>query len=134
MRKQIYYLLDTNSIIYYLQGYKVLDTIFERFVKGTAIPVISIITEIELLGFKEITTKEKRLITKLLSNFQVYEVNKEIADETIRIRKRYSLRIPDAIIAATAVIKEAILVTRDEAHFKKIKGLVTLNPFRKRIP
>lgn len=117
-----------------MQGYKVLDTIFERFVKGTAIPVISIITEIELLGFKEITTKEKRLITKLLSNFQVYEVNKEIADETIRIRKRYSLRIPDAIIAATAVIKEAILVTRDEVHFKKIKGLVTLNPFRKRIP
>lgn len=124
------YLLDTNSIIYYLQGYKELDKIFERFVAGIATPMISIITEIELLGFPGITSKDERLITKLLTNFQVFDVEKKISKETIKLRRQYTIKIPDAIIAATALNNEAILVTRDEEDFKRIKHLDILNPFR----
>lgn len=123
------YLLDTNSIIYYLQGYKELDEIFEKFVAGIATPMISIITEIELFGFPGITSKEEKFITKLLANFQILDVNKEISKATINLRRQYKMKVPDAIIAATAMNKGAILVTRDEEDFKKIKHLVILNPF-----
>ncbi len=97
------YLLDTNAIIYYLQGYKELDKIFEKFVAGIAIPMISIITEIELLSFPGITTKDERLIAKLLNNFQTFDVDKKISKETMRLKKQYAIKIPDAIIAATAL-------------------------------
>ena len=124
------YLLDTNSIIYYLQGYKELEKIFERFATGIATPMISIITEIELLGFPGITSKDERLITKLLTKFQAFDVDKKISKETIELRRQYTIRIPDAIIAATALSKAAILVTRDEKDFKRIKHLDILNPFK----
>jgi hypothetical protein len=100
-------------------------------VNGTSTPVISIITEIELLGFPKITAKEEKLIRKLLSNFQICYVDKEIASETIELKRQYSLKIPDAIIAATAIRNSAILVTRDEDDFQQIKGLAILNPFKK---
>lgn len=92
--------------------------------------MISIITEIELLGFPGITSKDERLITKLLTNFQVFDVEKKISKETIKLRRQYTIKIPDAIIAATALNNEAILVTRDEEDFKRIKHLDILNPFR----
>jgi len=131
LQSQKNYLLDTNSIIYFLQGYKELDMVFDKFVRGTAFPSISIITEIELLSFPKITSKEEKLILELLSNFRIYEVDRNIAEQTIKLRKQYLLKIPDAIIAATALQKGAVLVTRDEEHFKRIKGLVVLNPFKK---
>jgi predicted nucleic acid-binding protein len=92
--------------------------------------MISIITEIELLGFPGITSKDERLITKLLTKFQAFDVDKRISKETIELRRQYTIRIPDAIIAATALSKAAILVTRDEKDFKRIKHLDILNPFK----
>lgn len=53
------YILDTNSIIYFLQGYKELDIIFENIRKRNIIPLISIITKIELLSFPNISPMKK---------------------------------------------------------------------------
>ena len=66
-----------------------------------------------------------------MSNFQICYVDKEIASETIELKRQYSLKIPDAIIAATAIRNNAIMVTRDEDDFQQIKGLAILNPFKK---
>lgn len=123
------YILDTNSIIYFLQGYKELDTIFNNIRERKVIPLISVITKIELLSFPDITSKEEIQIEELLNNFDIVELEEEIIEQTIRIRKKFHLKIPDAIIAASALFNNGILITRNEKEFKKIEELKIINPF-----
>jgi predicted nucleic acid-binding protein len=123
------YFLDTNSIIYFLQEYKELDPIFDRIAEGKAIPMISVITKIELLGFPDLGADEEKQIRELLDNFDVADLSDEIIEETIKIRKEHHLKIPDAIIAASCVVSKAILVTRDLEGFRRVRKLRILNPF-----
>ncbi|MDD5528596.1 MAG: type II toxin-antitoxin system VapC family toxin [bacterium] len=125
------YFFDTNSIIYFLQGYTELDTIFENIKHGKTTPLLSLITKIELLSFPDLTAKEEMQIRKLLNNFEIVSLNDEIVEETIKIRKQFHLKTPDAIIAASCIINKGILVTRDQKGFGKVKNLKFLNPFTK---
>lgn len=124
------YFLDTNSIIYFLQGYKELDTVFENIRKGKAIALISVITKIELLSFSDLTVREEIRIKELLDNLEVIELSDEIIEETVKVRKQFKLKVPDAIIAASCLINKGILITRDHEGFRKVKNLKILNPFK----
>lgn len=114
-------LLDTNSIIYALN-------------RGVTLPkayyTTSIITEIELLAYPKITKSEEQNITKLLSHFEVFNIDKGIKVETIEIRKKYGIKLPDAIICATAIVHDAILISSDK-QLSKIETLqvLELDPF-----
>jgi predicted nucleic acid-binding protein len=61
----------------------------------------------------------------------VIGITDEIVDETIAIRRAYKIKLPDAIIAATAINKKLILVTRNVTDFKIIQELVLVNPWDK---
>ena len=61
----------------------------------------------------------------------VIGITDEIVDETIAIQRAYKIKLPDAIIAATAINKKLILVTRNVADFKIIQELVLVNPWDK---
>lgn len=105
------YLIDTNVIIDYMSerfAPKALDHLDKIF--NTAF-YISIINKIELLGFKNIIF-----------------LHDGIVEETISIRKKHPIKLPDAIIAASAISTNAILVTRNTEDFVKIAGLKLLNP------
>ena len=123
------YFLDTNSIIYFLKGAKELDAIFESISKGKDIPLISVITKIELLSFPGLTVNDEAQIKELLDNFEVIGLSNEIAEAAIKIRKQFHLKVPDAIIAASCLVNKGILVTRDKEGFGKIKAIRILNPF-----
>ncbi|MEA3386963.1 MAG: PIN domain-containing protein, partial [Patescibacteria group bacterium] len=98
-------LLDTNSIIYALNcGFS--------FPKHSYI--FSIITEIELLSFSELTKEESKLIIKALNNFQNINITNDIKVKTIDIRKHRKIKLPDSLIIATALNENAILVTSDK--------------------
>jgi hypothetical protein len=56
-------------------------------------------------------------------------LNKAIADCCIELRKTYKIKLPDAIIAATALVQEQTIMTRNESDFIKIAGLNVFNPF-----
>ncbi len=103
------YLLDTNSLIYALNG-------------GVKIPayeyVVSVITEIELLSYSKLTQKEEENIKHLLTHFQIVTLTDNIKNTTIYLRKRYNLKLPDSIIVATAIEKGAVLVTSDKQLLK----------------
>ena len=79
------------------------------------------------MSFPEIKKGEKEKIESLLSLFYVHWVDEEVAYETIKIRKKYIVKVPDAIILATAKLADAILVSRDEDISNK--GIPVLNPF-----
>lgn len=63
----------------------------------------SIINKIELLGFDNLTSDEEVRFTELIDAANIYELHSEIVSQTIEIRKKYKIKLPDAIIAATAI-------------------------------
>ncbi len=110
------YLVDTNVLLYVITGNKaVFKYINERF-------FISEITEIELLGNKGITDLQLKYRTKIIDNCTIVGLSEYIKRLTIQLKQNYSLKIPDAIIAATAIYLNLPLLTADK-DFKKIKEL-----------
>lgn len=101
-------LLDTNATLYFLGGDLVLSTLLE----GKEI-YISAITEMELLGYPNITQEEEHRIKFFLHDCTLVDINKDIKEKAIFIRKRYNLKLPDAIIAATSLQLEIALLSAD---------------------
>ena len=92
------FLLDTNIIIYILNGDKIIADYLSQKILYT-----SIICEIELFGSKSLKPKEEKQIKSFLHEFTIISIDQPIKDLAILFRKQYSLKIPDSIIAATAV-------------------------------
>ena len=65
-------------------------------------------------------------IKKLLNHFKIYNIDKEIKDMTIEIRKNYGIKLPDSIICATALVSNSILISNDK-QLSKIDGLDVLS-------
>ena len=110
------YLLDTNVIIYLVSGRLVFPLPEGQY-------SVSIITEIELLSFSGISAEEEQKIRDLLSLLDRVHLTDSVKDEAIRLRLQNRLKLPDAIIAASALIRDATLLTNDQA-FSSIDGLV----------
>jgi predicted nucleic acid-binding protein len=106
------YVFDTNVIIGNLNGKTMTLPAGRRF--------ISIITEMEVLSKPDITPEAEREIQNFLEGITIIPLSDEIKWETIRIRRAGSprLKLPDAIVAATAVVLNARLVTADDKLVK----------------
>lgn len=109
------YLLDTNAIIYLVSGRLVLPLPNGKY-------SVSIITEIELLSFSGLSVEEEQKIRDLLLLLDRVHLTDAVRDETISLRRENRLKLPDAIIAASALIHDAVLLTNDQA-FTSIEGL-----------
>jgi predicted nucleic acid-binding protein len=81
-----------------------------------------------VLGFQQPTAVEIQA-RQLFSNLTEIPLTSEIAEQTIALRKLYKIKLPDAIIAATAMIQALQLITRNSSDFARITGLLILNPF-----
>jgi predicted nucleic acid-binding protein len=60
----------------------------------------------------------------------VIEINKNVINQTVLIRKTHQIKLPDAIIAATAIIYDLILVSHNNKDFKNIKKLHIVDPYK----
>ncbi|MBK0380759.1 type II toxin-antitoxin system VapC family toxin [Mucilaginibacter segetis] len=110
-------LVDTNIILYLLDGS---DTL-EQILQGKNL-YLSFITELELLGFKNISSKEESQIVEVLNDCSILSINKLIKEKYVEIRRKYHLKLPDALIAATAIVYNMPLITADK-QFKTVKEL-----------
>lgn len=118
------HLLDTNSVIDFSAG-RLSDKAHQRIAQIIDdFPQISIINKIELLGFSNVPTQ----IISFTENALVIALDDDIAAETINLRKKYKIKLPDAVIAATAIVSNLTLVTSNVDDFKNIDGLTILNP------
>ena len=110
------YLADTNILLYIIAGNdSVYDFINDEF-------YISEVSEIELLGNKEFLYFNLNIVKKLLKIALWFVMSENIKRLTIQLKQTYTLKIPDAIIAATAIYLKLPLLTADK-DFKKIKEL-----------
>ena len=109
-------LLDSNIIIYLSKGSLDIDKIlidYDEF-------YISIITYMEVLGYQFENQKEKELIEQLLDQFEILHLDMEIAKEVISIKQKKKIKLPDAIIFATAKKNECDLMTYNVQDFINI--------------
>ena len=77
---------------------------------------VSVIVKLELLKYPAITPYEEQIINEFLKLVPIISINSAIEDETIKLSRHSKLKLPDAIIGATAVVYDAEVVTRDP-HF-----------------
>jgi len=114
-------LLDSNTIIYLSKEIIKVEDIFN----DTEEYAISIITYMEVLGFKFESIKEKEFIEELLSYLDIVYIDETIAKKVIEIKRENKIKLPDAIICATAIINDSLLITNDirlkNIHNLKIK-------------
>ena len=110
------FLSDTNAIIYLLSGKPYMQP-YEDALLG-----VSVITEMELLSFPRITRDELNNLHSLLSDCMIFPLNTAVKERAIRVRRTYGTKLPDSIVASTALELGIPLITADKG-FKKITEL-----------
>ena len=124
------YLLDTNTVIDLMGGN--LPNKSTRWLNNEVINqtlCISIINKIEILGFNA-TQEEMNYLNRFVNAIEILPLSDEVADKTIQLRKQKKIKLPDAIIAATAIIYDITLISRNFDDFKNIQGLKFQDSFR----
>jgi predicted nucleic acid-binding protein len=117
-------ILDTNVII--LASKNQIDV--EKLLNSYDEFYVSVITLMEVYGFEFTNTSEKDLIDEMFANFDVQEVNIAIAKQVIVYRKNKNkkIKLPDAIILATAKHLGADLISDDWDDFINIDSKVVI--------
>ena len=119
------YLLDTNTIIALLQSNNRLG----QQIQDAEWVGISIINQIEFLAFSDLSEKDLQLFSQFIERVDVIGLEKnqtELINLIIQLRQQYRLKLPDAIIVATAIQYNATLVTAD-SQLKNIPDVNILN-------
>lgn len=112
-------LCDTNILIAYLNGDpSIIDVLHES--SGSL--YISAVTVVEVLALPKLSKHEISVIQDFLLTFVVIPLDNRLAQESAVVCRFYKLKVPDSIIAATALYLDVPLATRDRA-FKKVKGV-----------
>ena len=122
----IKHLLDSNVIIDFCNGK--LPVAGRKLLEATE-PEMSIITQIELFATTNITREEFSLLEQFTAISVVHPVTTDLVTTTIKIRQEYRLKLPDAIIAATAIVHNIPLISRNSSDFKKVNELVLIDPY-----
>ena len=110
------FLADTNFLIHVHQGNKIVEPFLDYSF------ATSYISEIELLGVFSINKAQQHAMKELLKDCAILEMNNKIKDLCIKLKQKYKIKIPDAIIAASSIIYELPLITSD-SDFKMITEL-----------
>lgn len=122
-------LLDSDVLIDYLRAQRSAVTFFETLEEKAAVSVVSVA---ELYSGVR-NTEEERAVDALLSTMTAFEIDRAVAKQAGLLRQRYArshaLEMPDALIAATAALHGARLVTLNRKHYPMLADLLV--PYRK---
>ena len=127
--EQPQYLIDTNAVIDYLgnklpvSGMDFMNTVID------AVPNVSIVTKIEVLGFNA-PEQHYKTLSNFISDATVLDLTNNVVEMSIEIRKKHRTKFPDAIIAATALVYDLVLISRNISDFKNINELKVIDPHR----
>ena len=106
------YLLDTNAIVALLQGHKALLAL----TASAQWLGVSVINVLEFLGFEDLSDSDRDLFAKFLARVFVVDLvceNNALMALIADVRKRKVVKLPDAIVVASAMLHRATLLTND---------------------
>ncbi len=123
------FLIDTNILIYYADGKipalhntRVVQILQDSF-------LISTISRIEFLGWNKLAGDDLIKAVAFLASAKVFYVDNAIESKATELKRGYKMATPDAIVAATALLNQLTLVTRNTKDFDRIENLQLYNPF-----
>jgi len=124
------YLIDTCAVIKYLENYfppkalAFMDDLVDHDSK------VSFITKIELLVWKPSNVSDLKIREEFLAGSEILFVDDDIILRAIQVRQKTKIKLPDAIIAATAIVRNLILLSDNDKDFSKVEalGLKYMNP------
>lgn len=114
------YLIDTNVLIHLGNGNEAITEFLQN-----KIVYISFISEMELLSKPGLSSEHAKMLQLMIDQCIVIDFNTDIKNEAIKLRRNHRIKLPDAIIAATAIYLRLPLLTGDK-DFKKVSGLELL--------
>jgi predicted nucleic acid-binding protein len=116
---------DLNIIIYSTQPQ---HQGLRDFIRKNA-PAVSGISYLEVLGFHRLTDAERQPLEQFFARAEMLDVDRPVLDNAVALRQQRKMSLGDAIIAATSLLHDRVLVTRNADDFKWVPGLQLLNPF-----
>ena len=109
--------IDTNIILYLLNG----DETLSNLLQGKKI-YVSFISELEVLGFRQLPKEGNEVILDFLKSCTIIDINQQIKNKTVELRRQKIMKLPDCIVAATASLNIP-LVSADKGFNKWEEGL-----------
>ena len=122
------FLVDTNTGIDFLNGkLPTASTYWLQQLLDSQRLILSVIVRIELLSWAG-DAADMQLLEDFIAVATVLPLDEPVIEQTIRLRQQHRVKLPDAIIAATALAHGLTLVTRNTADFQALGGLLVINP------
>ena len=123
------FLIDTNILIYYADG-KIPQPQLARITQILQDSfLISTISRIEFLGWNKLIGADLLKAEVFLASAKVFYVDNAVEEKATELKRGYKMATPDAIVAATALLNQLTLVTRNTKDFDRITDLQLYNPF-----
>jgi len=121
------YLLDTNFVINYFKG--IFSDDAAKFTDSVIndLTYVSVITRMELLSLQSLKPKDEEVIKEFIFDSTVFSLEENIITKTILLRRTNKIKLPDAIIAATAIVHNLQLITHNLKDFKNIPELIVVD-------
>lgn len=91
---------------------------------------ISVNTRMELLAWRNATAQQISILKEFIDSTIIHNLEESVILGGIELRKNYRIKLPDAIIAATALVYDLTLVTRNIDDFKNLEGIDLINPWK----
>ena len=120
------FLIDTNVVVDVL-GNVMPDNVKQKVAQ--MLPVVSAVTYMEALGWHRISSSQLEILQQFMDIATILPINQPVIETTVQIRQQKKIGLGDAIIAATAIVYNRILVTRNVSDFKSIDNLSVFNPW-----
>jgi predicted nucleic acid-binding protein len=106
-------LLDTNIIIGYLRGHRAAEEEFARYPD----PAISVVTRIEVLA--GVSQEVETVVRDFLDELVLVSLDDDVAERAVHLRRRHKVKLPDAIVWASAQVHRRLLVTRNTKDYPR---------------
>ena len=123
------YLLDSNTVIDYIAGLhpieakQWLNQLLDEEMN------VSVITKMEVLSFDPEKDDNYPVLIDFFEVSNIFELTDNIVNKTIQIRQKQKIKLPDAVIASTALVNGLVLISRNTKDFKNIPDLKVVNPY-----
>ncbi|MEZ4962816.1 MAG: type II toxin-antitoxin system VapC family toxin [Saprospiraceae bacterium] len=117
-------LIDANIIIYSIHHHYS----YLRPIVMDKNNFVSVITKVETLGYHKLSAAEKAYHESVFNFLQIIPVDDKIIEKAIEIRQQQNIKLGDCLIAATALVHNLEVYSRNVPDFQKIPGLTVVNP------
>jgi len=117
-------LLDTNIVIY---AYQAEFSYLLDYIENNE-SIVSRVSYIEALGYHKLSENELLFLEKFFAEIEILPITENIAIKAMQLRQQHKMSLGDSLIAATALIHDLILATRNIDDFNWINDLKLVNP------